>query len=64
MYTLEIFWWEEDYCCSANAELERETPLYSARVKYSNGEIQDIGSMDDIPNPVLGILFALAELFE
>jgi hypothetical protein len=33
-------------------------------VEYSNGEIQDMESADDVPDPVLELLSALAELFE
>lgn len=37
---------------------------WTVRVKYSNGEIQDTKSADDMPGHVLELLSALAELFE
>ena len=64
VHTLEIFWWEEDYCGPADVESEEEPPLWSVHVEYSNGEIQDMESADDVPDPVLELLSALAELFE
>lgn len=64
VHTLDIFWWKEDYCDSVNLDLEGETPLWSVHVEYSNGEVQDVESTDDIPDPVLELLSALAELFE
>lgn len=64
VHTLEIFWWKEDYCSAADVEPEGETPLWSAHVEYSNGEIQDMGLADDVPDHVLELLSALAELFE
>ena len=65
VHTLEIFWWGEDYCGPADVDSEdAESPLWSAHVEYSNGEIQDMGSADDVPDPVLELLSALAELFE
>ena len=65
VHTLEIFWWEEDYCGPADVDSEdAESPLWSAHVEYSNGEIQDMESADDVPDPVLELLSALAELFE
>ena len=65
VHTLEIFWWGEDYCGPADVDSEdAESPLWSAHVEYSNGEIQDMGSAGDVPDPVLELLSALAELFE
>ena len=65
VHTLEIFWWGEDYCGLADVDSEdAESPLWSAHVEYSNGEIQDMESADDVPDPVLELLSALAELFE
>ena len=65
VHTLEIFWWGEDYCGPAGVDPEdAESPLWSVRVEYSNGEIQDMESADDVPDPVLELLSALAELFE
>lgn len=64
VHTLEIYWWREDYCNPLDAESEEESPLWSVHVEYSNGEIQDIGSADDVPDHVLELLSALAELFE
>lgn len=65
VHTLEIFWWREDYCGPADVDSEdAESPLWSAHVEYSNGEIQDMESADDVPDPVLELLSALAELFE
>ena len=65
VHTLEIFWWGEDYCGPADVDSEdAESPLWSAHVEYSNGEIQDMESADDVPDPVLELLSALAELFE
>ena len=55
----------EDYCGPADVDPEdAESPLWSAHVEYSNGEIQDMESADDVPDPVLELLSALAELFE
>ena len=65
VHTLEIFWWVEDYCGPADAEPEdAESPLWSVHVEYSNGEIQDTGLADDVPDPILELLSAFAELFE
>lgn len=65
VHTLEIFWWGDDYCCPADVEPEdEEPPLWCVHVEYSNGEIQDISSVDDIPDPVLELFSALSELFE
>lgn len=64
VHTLEIFWWGEDYCSPADVELEPEPPLWSVHVEYSNGEIQDVGSADYVPDPVLELFSALAEIFE
>lgn len=64
VHTLEIYWWGEDYCSPADTALEdTETPLWSVHVEYSNGEIQDMTSADDVPDNVLELFFALAELF-
>lgn len=64
VHTLETFWWGEDYCSPADVELEMEPPLWSVHVEYSNGEVQDMGSADDVPDHVLELLSALAELYE
>lgn len=64
VHTLEIFWWGEDYCGPVDVGLEEGTPLWSVHVEYSSGEIQDMGSADDIPDNVLELFSALAELFE
>ena len=65
VHTLEIFWWGEDYCGPADVDPEdAESPLWNVHVEYSNGEIQDMGSADDVPDPVLELLSALVELFE
>jgi len=64
VHTLEIFWWGEDYCGSADVDLEEETSLWSVHVEYSNGEILDMKSEGDMPDHVLELLSALAELFE
>lgn len=64
IHTLEIYWWGEDYCAPAGMELEdTETPLWSVHVEYSNGEIQDMISADDVPDNVLELFFALTEFF-
>ena len=53
------------HCGPADVDSEdAESPLWSAHVEYSNGEIQDMESADDVPDPVLELLSALAELFE
>lgn len=65
VHTLEIYWWGEDYCSPANIELEdTESPLRSVHVDYSNGEIQDMSSVNDVPENVLEFFFALAEYSE
>ena len=64
VHMLEIFWWEEDYCCSADTEPEIEPSLWNVHVEYANGETQKMGSAYDIPDPVLELLSALAEFFE
>lgn len=65
VHTLEIFWWGDDYCCPADVDPEdEESPLWRVHVEYSNGEIQNVSSADDIPDPVLELFFALSELFE
>ena len=65
VHTLEIFWWGEDYCGPADVDSEdAESPLWSAHVEYSNGEIQDMRSAYALPDNVLELLFALTELFE
>lgn len=64
VHTLEIFWWGEDYCDPADTEPEEGSPLWSVHVEYSNGEVQDMGSADDVPDHVLELLSALAELFD
>lgn len=65
VHTLEIFWWGEDHCGPADVDPEdAESPLWSAHVEYSNGETQDMGSVYDLPDNVLELLFALTELFE
>ena len=65
VHTLEIFWWDDDYCCPADVEpADEEPPLWSAHVEYSNDEIQDVRSADDVPDPVLELFYALSELFE
>ena len=61
---LEIFWWDEDYCGPSDTGLEEETSIWSVHVEYSNDEVQDMESADDLPDHVLELLFALAELFE
>ena len=43
---------------------DEEPPLWSAHVEYSNDEIQDVRSADDVPDPVLELFYALSELFE
>lgn len=64
VHTLEIYWWGEDYCAPAGIELgDTETPLWSVHVEYSNGDIQDMVSADDVPDNVLELFFALAEFF-
>lgn len=63
VHTLEIFWWEQDYCSSADVDLEDTgAPLWRVHVEYSNGEIQDMSSADEIPDNALELLFALSEL--
>lgn len=64
VHTLEIFWWEDNYCDPADAEPEEESPLWSVHVEYSSGEIQDMSSTSDLPDDVFELLSALAELFE
>ena len=64
VHTLEIFWWGEDYCDSADTEPEEESSLWSVHVEYSSGEIQDMSSISDLPDNVLELLSALSELFE
>ena len=64
VHTLEIPWWEEDYCNPVGIGLENEPSLWSVHVKYSNGEIQDMESTDDLPDYVFELLSALTELFE
>ena len=64
VHTLEIFWWGEDYCDPADTEPEEESPLWSVHVEYFSGEIQDMSSTSDLPDNVLELLSALAELFE
>ncbi len=65
VHTLEIYWWEQDYCSPADIELTGvESPLWSVHVEYSNGEIQEMKSADDFPDNVLELFFALSELFE
>ena len=64
-HTLEIFWWGEDHCGPADVDPEdAESPLWNVHVEYSNGEIQDMESVDDVPDPVLELSSALAKLFE
>lgn len=63
VHTLEIFWWAEDHCDPADAGSEKEAPLWSVHVEYSNGEIQDMSSTD-LPDSVLELLLALDDLFE
>ena len=64
VHTLEVFWWEQDFCNTADVELENvESPLWSVHVEYSNGEIQDMRSADDLPDNVLELFSALSELF-
>ena len=63
VHMLEIFWWREDYYSPADVELEGKTPLWSVRVEYSNDEIQNMGSADDVPAHVCELLSALAKLF-
>lgn len=66
VHTLEIFWWEQDFCCPSGIEWEDEEslPVWYTHVEYSNGEVQDIQSGDSLPDNVLELLFALAEFFE
>ena len=65
VHTLEIFWWGDDYCCPADVEpADEEPPLWSVHVEYSNGEVQDVRSADDVPDPVLELFYAVSELFE
>ena len=65
MHTLEIFWWGEDYCISVDVELEDTEPsLWNVHVEYSNGEVQDINSTDDLPDNAQELSSALAEFFE
>ncbi len=64
VHTLEIFWWEEDYCDPVDVWPENEPPLWSVHVEYSNGEVQNMSSADDLPDHVLELLSALAEFFE
>ncbi len=65
VHTLEIFWWGEDYCIPVDVELEDAEPyLWNVHVEYSNGEVQDISSADDLPDNVLELLSTLAEFFE
>ena len=64
VHTLEIFWWEQDFCSPADVELENvESPLWSVHVEYSNGEIENLKSADDLPDNVLELFSALSELF-
>jgi len=65
VHTLEIFWWDDDYCCPADVEpADEEPPLWSVHVEYFNDEVQDTGSADDIPDPALELFCALSELFK
>ena len=41
-----------------------EPSLWNVHVEYSNGEVQDISSADDLPDNVLELLSALTEFFE
>lgn len=63
VHTLEIFWWEEDYCDSADVDLDEEAPLWSVHVEYVNGDVQDMESVNEVPDHILELLSALAELF-
>lgn len=66
VHTLEIFWWEQDFChsTSTGSEPSKKSPTWSVHVEYSNGEIQDMQSADGLPDSVLEISSALAEFFE
>lgn len=64
VHSLEIFWWGENYCGSVDIEPKGETPFWNVHVEYSNGEIQNMGSEDDIPGHVFELLSALAEFFK
>ena len=66
VHTLEIFWWEQDFCCPADIAWEdaEHLPVWYAHVEYSNGEIQDMQSGGRLPDNVLELSSALAEFFE
>lgn len=64
VHILDIFWWEEDYSCSVDALSVEDGPfLWSVHVEYKNGEVQDTRSTEYPPDPVLELLFSLAEFF-
>lgn len=65
VHTLEIYWWEQDFCSSDDDEPEDvEAPLWSVHVEYSNGDVQDMKSADDLPDHVLELLSVLSEFFD
>lgn len=65
VHTLEIFCWEPVFCSSAGVEADdTQTAVWRVHVEYSNGEIHDMKSADDIPDNVLELLYALTEYFE
>ncbi len=64
VHTLEIFCWEQDFCCPVDVEADDEAPLWSVHVEYGNGEIQDSASSDYIPDKVIELFIALSDFFE
>ncbi len=65
VHTLEIFWWEQDFCSPVDVEADdAETIVWRVHVEYSNGEIQDTASADDIPDKVIELFIALLDFFE
>lgn len=64
VHTLKIFWWGEDHCGSSDVAPEEKNFLWRVHVEYTNGEIQDTGSADDIPDHVFELLSALTEFFK
>ena len=65
VHTLEIFYWEQDFCSPFDLELDEPDPVtWRVHVEYSNGEIQDTESTGGIPDRLDELLFSLSEFFE
>ena len=62
----EVFCWDEDYCMEAEEETPTENvfPIWKLHVEYLNGEVQDMQSVEYLPDKVEELAEELLGYFE